>query len=200
MCQILQAKQEKRKRVQAELSALRPLKTRLRAAHEAHEKESKKCKALVEEEESVMALLLANQRLTQQAKGGENCKRRKCTEYAEFFNQVIFTNESSAVGGWATECAGQGSEGELQPVARAIRCPGASVPASTTASPNPGGDAVAPLAFSFTAKRDNSACGRGGAQCGDDIDWECGGKRQWATFSARVEIPPYYDRSEAWKC
>ena len=29
----------------------------------------------------------------------------------------------------------------------------------------------------------------GGAQCGDDIDWECGGRRQWATFSARVEIP-----------
>ena len=32
--------------------------------------------------------------------GGENRKRRQCTEYAEFFNQVIFTNESSAVGGW----------------------------------------------------------------------------------------------------
>ena len=64
-------------------------------------------------------------------------------------------------------------------MARAIRCPGASVPASTTASPNPGGDAVAPLAFSFTAKRNYSPCRRGGAQC-----------RRWATFSARVEIPP----------
>ena len=74
-------------------------------------------------------------------------------------------------------------------MARAIRCPGASVPAATTAGPNPGGDAVAPLAFSLTAKRDNSACGRGGARCGDDIDWECGGRRQWATLSARVEIP-----------
>ena len=71
-------------------------------------------------------------------------------------------------------------------MARAIRCPGVSVPASTIAGPNPGGDAVAPLA---SAKRDIHACGRGGAQCGDDIDWECGRRRQWATFSARVKIP-----------
>ena len=54
LCQILQAKQEKRKRVQAQLSALRPLKTRLRSAHEAHEKANKRYKALVEEEESVI--------------------------------------------------------------------------------------------------------------------------------------------------
>ena len=58
VCQILQAKQEKRKRVQAQLLALRPLKTRLRAAHEAHKKANKKYKALVEEAESVMAQLL----------------------------------------------------------------------------------------------------------------------------------------------
>ena len=45
VCQILQAKQEKRK----------PLKTRLRAAQEAHEKANMKYTALVEEEEeSVM--------------------------------------------------------------------------------------------------------------------------------------------------
>ena len=58
VCLILQAMQERRKLVQAQLSALRPLKTRLRAAHEAHEKANKKYKALVEEEESVMALLV----------------------------------------------------------------------------------------------------------------------------------------------
>ena len=68
VCQILQAKQEKRKRVQAQLAALRQLKTTLRAAHEAHGRANKKYKALVEEEESVRALLLAKQRLIQQAK------------------------------------------------------------------------------------------------------------------------------------
>ena len=43
-------------------------------------------------------------------------------------------------------------EAETQPVARTIRCPSASVPASTTAGTNPSGDAVAPLAFSLTAQ------------------------------------------------
>ena len=44
--EILQAKQGKRKRVQAQLSALGPLKTRPRAAQEAHDKANKKYKAL----------------------------------------------------------------------------------------------------------------------------------------------------------
>ena len=106
-----------------------------------------------------------------------------------------------AVGSSTAERSGRRCKGELQSVARAIQRSGASVPASTTAGPNPGGDAVATLAFSLTAKRDNPACGRGGAQCGDDIDWECGGRRQWATFSAGVEIPTILgDQSEAWKC
>ena len=77
VCQILQAKQEKRKRVQAQLSAVRPLRTRLRAAHE---KANKKYKALVEEEESVMALLLAKQRLTQQAKEARDLKAKGLEE------------------------------------------------------------------------------------------------------------------------
>ena len=81
MCQILQAKQEKRKRVQAQLAALRPLRTRLRAAHEAHGKANKKYKALIEEEEeSVMALLLAKQRLTQQAKEDRDLKAKELEE------------------------------------------------------------------------------------------------------------------------
>ena len=71
---------EKRKRVQAQLSALRPLKRRLRAAHEAHEKANKKYRALVEEEESVMALLLAKQRLTQQAKEDRDLKAKELEE------------------------------------------------------------------------------------------------------------------------
>ena len=80
VCQILQAKQEKRKRVQAQLWALRPLKTRPRAAHETHGKANKKYKALVEEEESVMALLLAKQRLTQQAKEARDLKTKGLEE------------------------------------------------------------------------------------------------------------------------
>ena len=64
----------KRKQVQAQLSALRPLKTRLRVAHE---KANKKYKALVEEEESVMALLTAKQKLTQQAKDARDEKARE---------------------------------------------------------------------------------------------------------------------------
>ena len=54
--------------------------TRLRAAHEAHEKANKKYKALVEEEESVMALLLAKQRLTQQAKEARDLKAKELEE------------------------------------------------------------------------------------------------------------------------
>ena len=78
VCQILQAKQEKRKRVQAQILALRPLKTRLRAAHEAHEKANKKYKALVEE--SVRTLLLAKQRLIQQAKEARDLKGKELEE------------------------------------------------------------------------------------------------------------------------
>ena len=80
VCQILQAEQEKRKRIQAQLSALRPLKTRLRASHETHEEANKKNKALVEEEESVMALLLAKQSLTQQAKEARDVKAKELEE------------------------------------------------------------------------------------------------------------------------
>ena len=54
MCQILQVSGS---RLSSRPSG--PVKTRLRAAHEAHEKANKKYKTLVEEEESVMALLLA---------------------------------------------------------------------------------------------------------------------------------------------
>ena len=179
--QILQAKQEKRKR--SRLSS-RPVQGVGRGGGVRHG-------SALGQAEADPACEGGQRRQGKGARrgGGEKCKRRQCTEYADFFNQVIFTNEPSAVGGWATECAGRGGEGELQPVARAIWCPGASVFASTTASPNPGGDAVALLAFSFTAKRDNFDCRSGGAQCRDDIDWECKGRRQWATFSARVEIP-----------
>ena len=77
VCQILQAKQEKRKRVQAQLSALRPLKTRLR---EAHHKADEKYKALVEVEESVKALLLAKQKLTQQAKEARDANAKELEE------------------------------------------------------------------------------------------------------------------------
>ena len=80
MCQILQAKQEKRKRVQAQLSAFRPLKTKLRAAQEAHDKANKKYKALVEEAESVNALLLAKERFTQQAKEARDVKAKELEE------------------------------------------------------------------------------------------------------------------------
>ena len=121
--------------------------------------------------------------------GGENRKGRQCAECAELLDQVPITNESSAVGGRTTECTGRSSEGELQPMARAIRCPGASVPASTTARPNAGGVAVAPFAYSFAKKRYNCACRGGGAQCRDTIDRERRRRRRWATFSARVEIP-----------
>ena len=44
----------------------------------------------------------------------------------------------------------------------------------------------------------------GSAQCGDDIDCKCGGRRQQASCStngARVEVSPtYWGQSEAWKC
>ena len=79
VCQILQAEQEKRKRIQAQLSVLRPLKTGLRASHETHEKANKKYKALVEEE-SVMALLLAKQSFTQQAKEARDVKAKELGE------------------------------------------------------------------------------------------------------------------------
>ena len=79
VCQILQAEHEKRKRIQAQLSALRPLKTRLRASHETHKKANKKNKALVEEE-SVMALLVAKQSLTQQAKEARDVKAKELEE------------------------------------------------------------------------------------------------------------------------
>ena len=73
----MQAKQEKGKQVQAQLSALRPLKTRLTVAQKAHEKANKKYKALAEEEESVKALLLAKQRFTKQAKDARDEKARE---------------------------------------------------------------------------------------------------------------------------
>ena len=71
----------RRGRVQALLSALRPLKTRLRAAQEAHDKANKKYKALVEEEEEfVKALLLAKQKLTQEAKEARDAKAEELEE------------------------------------------------------------------------------------------------------------------------
>ena len=143
--------------------------------------------------------LLAKQKLTQQAKEARDAKAKELEEVEaeartaregsaqsarNSSSRSPSPNESSAVGGRTTECTGRRSEGELQPMARAIMCPGA-VPASTTARPNAGGVAVAP----FATKRYNCACRGGGAQCRDTIDRERRRRRRWATFSARVEIP-----------
>ena len=143
----MQAKQEKGKQVQAQLSALRPLKTRLTVAQEAHEKANKKYKALAEEEESVKALLLAKQRFTKQAKDARDEKARELEaveaeariagrQRAEAPDQVTVTDESSSVGSRTAERCGRRRKGELQPVARPIRRSSATVLASTTAGPN----------------------------------------------------------------
>ena len=95
--QILQAKQERRKQVQ-------------------------KYKALVEEEESVKALVQGRE-----GKGAGSCGDRggdrKGRQRAEVPDQVTITDESSAVGSRTAERSGRRRKGELQSVARAVHTP-----------------------------------------------------------------------------
>ena len=215
VCQIPQAKLEKRKRVQAQLSALRPLKSRLRVAHEVHEKANKKYKALVEEEESVMALLLAMQRLTQQAKEARDLNAKEpeeveveartaregsAREHAEFSNQATFTNEPSAVGGWATECAGKGGEGELQ----ALTSEQFGVQAHQFLPQQQPVQIQLDMRSHHSpsrTKRDNSACPKGRRTVWRR--YRLGVRRKTTVgdfFGQSRDSNHIRDRSEAWKC